>query len=178
MNITGGKYNGRKLFVPNENITRPTLSKVRMGVYNTLYSLLGSFEDCVFIDAFAGSGIMGLEALSRGFKEVIAFELNKDAYKIIRQNYVLLGEKVDLKKGDSLKLIPKIDKNFDVIYIDPPYESDLYEQIFLLINDICEEKKINPVIIAEHSGKIHTKLFNEIKTKNYGGKFISFYRFS
>ena len=64
MNITGGIYKGRKIIAPDENITRPTLSKTRESVFNVLYSLI-DFEEKVFLDMFAGSGIMGLEALSR-----------------------------------------------------------------------------------------------------------------
>ena len=77
MIITGGEYKGRKILAPEGNITRPTLSKVRMGVFNTLFSIIGDFEDKTFLDVFGGSGIMGLEALSRGFKEVTVFEKNE-----------------------------------------------------------------------------------------------------
>ena len=68
MIITGGKYKGRKILAPDEKITRPTLSKVRQGVFNTLFSMIGEFEEKSFLDLFGGSGIMGLEALSRGFE--------------------------------------------------------------------------------------------------------------
>ena len=60
MIITGGKYKGRKVQAPDEKITRPTLSKVRQGVFNTLFSLIGDFEGKSFLDLFGGSGIMGL----------------------------------------------------------------------------------------------------------------------
>ena len=76
MIITAGKYKGRKILTPDEKITRPTLSKVRMGVFNTLYSIIGDFEGLSFLDVFGGSGIMGLEALSRGFSTVSVYEKN------------------------------------------------------------------------------------------------------
>ena len=76
MIITAGIYKGRKIESPDEKITRPTLSKVRMGVFNTLYSIIGNFEGKTFLDVFGGSGIMGLEALSRGFYRVKVFEKN------------------------------------------------------------------------------------------------------
>ena len=63
MIITAGIYKGRKITAPDENITRPTLSKVRMGVFNTLYSILGDFEGKSFLDVFGGSGVMGLRRL-------------------------------------------------------------------------------------------------------------------
>ena len=82
MIITAGKFKGRKIAVPDEKITRPTLSKVRMGVFNSLFSLMGDFEDKSFLDVFGGSGVMGLEAISRGFCSVKVYEKNMSAYDI------------------------------------------------------------------------------------------------
>lgn len=169
MIITGGIYKGQKMAAPNESITRPTLSKVRMGVFNILYSMLGEFNDKTFIDVFGGSGIMGLEALSRGFKEVLVFEKNSKSAQIIKQNYSKLGLKPNLFIGDSLSLIGKIDKKYDIAYVDPPYESQIYNEIFNKLKDKAE------IIIAEHSEKLDVENFVNVKTKNYGGKSVSFY---
>lgn len=174
MIITGGKYKGRKIIAPDEHITRPTLSKVRMGVFNTLYSILGDFEGKSFLDVFGGSGVMGLEALSRGFEEVLVFEKNPKAAQIIKKNYDTLGLKANIRIGDSLKLIQKIDSNFDVVYIDPPYMSGIYENIF---NSLYENQYINSIIIAEHSEDININNYEFIKEKNYGGKRVSFYKY-
>lgn len=168
MIITGGKYKGRKVLAPDEKITRPTLSKVRMGVFNTLFSIIGEFEGKTFLDIFGGSGIMGLEALSRGFEDVLVFEKNPKAAQIIKKNYETLGLTPNLKIGDSLKLIGKIEQNYDVIYIDPPYMSGIYENIF-------EKIQSDSIIIAEHSEDITIKNFTLLKEKNYGGKRVSFY---
>jgi len=166
MIITAGIYKGRKIIAPDENITRPTLSKVRMGVFNSLYSMLGEFEGKSFLDVFGGSGIIGLEAISRGFKDVKVFEKNLKAAEIIKKNYNTLGLKPDLQIGDSIKLIEKLDRTFDVIYIDPPYASELYENVI---------KKINgSIIVAEGIKEINCNGFEIIKTKNYGGKFVSY----
>ena len=89
MNITSGIYNGRKIISPDPKITRPTLSKTRMSVFNTLLSILGSFEKKSFLDVFGGSGIMGLEAISRGFYDVKVYELNKKTAEIIKKNYTV-----------------------------------------------------------------------------------------
>lgn len=167
MIITGGKYKGRKVIAPDESITRPTLSKVRMGVFNTLFSIIGDFEDNTFLDLFGGSGIMGLEALSRGFKDVVVFEKNPKAGQVIKRNYAALGITPNLKIGDSLKLLNKIDKICDVVYIDPPYKCGIYEEVFSLI-------KTDSLIIAEHSESINTEGFTVIKEKNYGGKKVTF----
>lgn len=171
MIITGGEYKGRRITAPNENITRPTLSKVRMGVFNTLYSLIEDFTNKSFLDLFGGSGIMGLEALSRGFKEVAVFEKNPKAAEIIKKNYSALKLVPNLKIGDSLKFLKTIDKNYDVIYVDPPYKSGIYEEIFSLI------KESDSIIIAEHLDPIDiNEKYTLIKSKNYGGKKISFFK--
>lgn len=73
MIITAGKFKGQKVQAPDENITRPTLSKVRMSIFNTLQAMI-DFDNNSFLDMYAGSGIMGLEALSRGFSKVVAIE--------------------------------------------------------------------------------------------------------
>lgn len=166
MIITAGIYKGRKIAAPDENITRPTLSKVRMGVFNSLYSLIGEFEGKSFLDVFGGSGVMGLEALSRGFNDVKVFEKNLKAAEIIKKNYKLLGVKPDLQIGDSEKLIQKLDKKYDVVYIDPPYMSDLYERILSKIE--------GNIIVVESDKPIDIKGFELLKSKNYGGKIINY----
>lgn len=166
MIITAGIYKGRKILVPDESITRPTLSKVRMGVFNTLFSILGEFEGKSFLDVFGGSGVMGLEALSRGFESVRVFEKNPKAAEIIKKNYASLGIKPDLILGDSRKLLSKFPEKYDVAYVDPPYEAELYEEILPLISA--------DIIIAEHSKVFEFKGLELIKQKSYGGKFISY----
>ena len=166
MIITAGIYKGRKIATPDENITRPTLSKVRMGVFNSLYSLIGEFEGKSFLDVFGGSGVMGLEALSRGFNDVKVFEKNLKAAEIIKKNYKLLGVKPDLQIGDSEKLIQKLEKKYDVVYIAPPYMSDLYERILSKIE--------GNIIVVESDKPIDIKGFELLKSKNYGGKIINY----
>ncbi len=168
MIITAGIYKGRKIESPDEKITRPTLSKVRMGVFNTLYSIIGDFESKSFLDVFGGSGIMGLEALSRGFSRVKVFEKNPKVAQILKKNYQTVGLKPDLTIGDSTKLILKTDEIFDVVYIDPPYMSGIYEDIL--------SKVKGDVIIAEHSETIEFDGYEVLKQKNYGGKIVSFLR--
>lgn len=172
MIITGGKYKGRKILAPDEKITRPTLSKVRQGVFNVLYSEIGDFQDKTFLDLFGGSGIMGLEALSRGFKSVSVIEKNPKIANVLKKNYGTLGLKPDLKIGDSLKLLEKLDRNFDVIYIDPPYYSGIYETLFKKLRDLDFQPQI---IIAEHDEPLNIPYFLKLKEKNYGGKITSFY---
>ena len=173
MIITGGKYKGRKILAPDEKITRPTLSKVRQGVFNTLFSMIGEFEEKSFLDLFGGSGIMGLEALSRGFENVVVYEKNPIVAQILKKNYSTFGLAPNLKIGDSLKLLEKNDTCFDVVYIDPPYYSGVYEEVFKILGKYSYRETI---YIAEHSEPINIEGFSLIKEKNYGGKHVSFYK--
>ena len=166
MIITAGIYKGRKIESPDEKITRPTLSKVRMGVFNTLYSIIGDFEGKTFLDVFGGSGIMGLEALSRGFSGVKVFEKNPKVAQILKKNYQTVDLKPDLTIGDSTKLVAKLNETYDVVYIDPPYMSGIYEDILSIVK--------GGIIIAEHSEAIEFNRYEVLKQKNYGGKMVSF----
>ena len=167
MNITGGIYNGRKIKSPDEKIVRPTLSKVRMSVFNVLYSELGDFAGMSFLDMFGGSGVMGLEALSRGFERVVVFEKNRAVSQIIKDNYKALGLNPNLTVGDGIKFASKLDEEFDVVYIDPPYMSGIYEQAL----DVIPKSK---VVVLEHVVEVNFEGYELIKQKKYGDKYLSF----
>lgn len=175
MNITGGKYNRQKITAPDENITRPTLSKVRMSVFNTLGAII-DFEGKSFLDMYAGSGIMGLEALSRGFGSLVAVEKNKKVYNVIKSNFEKYNKDNDIKLvfGDSLNVCKNLSQKFDVIYIDPPYFSGIYEKSLDVVKSLCKG-----IIILEHVTDVAISQDFEIhKQKKYGDKFITFLRIS
>ena len=169
MHITAGKYKGQKVQAPDENITRPTLSKVRMSVFNTLQAMI-EFENSSFLDLYAGSGIMGLEALSRGFIPVLGFEKNKKVFEIIKSN-IKKYPNIKVLLGDSLKLSERLNQKYDVVYIDPPYYSGVYEKSLELAYNICNE-----IIILEHVVEIDFSKYDIIKQKKYGDKYITFIR--
>ena len=171
MNITAGKFKGQKIASPDEKITRPTLSKVRMSVFNTLQAML-DFEGKSFLDMFSGSGIMALEAVSRGFGKAVAIEKNSKVIPVLKNNYKkYLNYDFELKLicGDCLKKIEDFNEKFDVIYIDPPYFSGIYEKTLESIKDI----KGN-IVILEHVTNVDFGKFEIIKQKKYGDKYITF----
>ncbi len=168
MNITAGKYKGQKVNAPDEKITRPTLSKVRMSVFNTLQSII-DFEGKSFLDMYAGSGIMGLEALSRGFSKVVAIEKNPKVASVIRSNFVKYEDSPELLVGDSLKTVPKLSEKYDVVYIDPPYFAGVYEESLSAVRDVYKG-----IVIMEHVMEVDFSGFELIKQKKYGDKFITF----
>lgn len=176
MIITAGMYKGRKVVAPDENITRPTLSKTREAIFNVIFSLM-DFDGKSFLDVFAGSGIMGLEALSRGFESVLEFEKSPKVVRVLKSNYESLKLKPNLIVGDSLKLLPKLTEKFDVIYLDPPYFSGIYEDC---LKKIKENRILNEdgVVILEHVVDVDWEAlgFELIKQKSYSKKLVTFLR--
>lgn len=166
MNITAGVYKGRRLITPKSETTRPTLSKVRMAVFNVLQNML-DFEGKSFLDMYSGSGIMGLEALSRGFEEVILIDKNPDVVKTIKANCELLKISPKIFKGDSLITVSKLNRKFDVVYIDPPYFGGIYEKSL-------EAVKTSDIIIVEHAVDIDFSQFEVKVQKKYGDKILTF----
>ena len=173
MQITGGIYNSRKIKTPEYDNIKPTLSKTRQGIFNTLASMI-DFEGKIFFDMFSGSGIMSLEAVSRGFKAV-SFEKDRKTALAIQQTFKALNLTPEIYFGDSLKNIIKPAYKADIIFIDPPYDSDLYEKSLEVIrnNNILNT---NGILILEHpiDKQIKYEGFDIIKAKIYGNKQITF----
>jgi 16S rRNA (guanine966-N2)-methyltransferase len=128
--IIGGNARGRRLQAPRGDKTRPTASRVKQTLFDVLTPRL---RGCRFLDLFAGSGAVGLEALSRGAAEVALVESDRHAATIIRDNAALLtgaGGRVDVRCVDyrqGLTALARQGRHFDVVFVDPPYESDFYE---------------------------------------------------
>lgn len=139
-----------------------------MSVFNTLQSII-DFEGKSFLDMYAGSGIMGLEALSRGFSEAVAIEKNLKIASIIKNNFKKFEHSPELHIGDSLKIAPKLESTFDVIYIDPPYFAGIYENSLEAIKEIASN-----IIIMEHINEMDFNNYNLLKQKKYGDKFVTF----
>lgn len=174
MIITSGIYKGRKVTVPDEKIVRPTLSKIRESIFSTLFSMI-DFEGKSFLDVFAGSGIMGFEALSRGFLTVVAMEKNPKVAKVLKENYINLDITPNMIIGDSLKIIPRLTRKFDVVYMDPPYFSGIYEDCLKVIKENCVLSE-NGIVVLEHSQDVSWQDlgFDLIKQKKYADKYITF----
>ena len=167
MYLTGGQYKGRKIEVPNN--VKPTLSKVRESIFNMLQSF--ELKDNSFLDMCSGSGIMGFEAISRGYN-VTALEINPKVASTIKKTYESIGIKPNLIITDCLKF--KTDSRFEVIYLDPPWNND-YEKFILKSADLLDTKGIliiefdkeNPVEI-ENIIKTNKLSLNIVKSKKYG----------
>lgn len=122
MRIIAGEWRGRKLAAPKGDATRPTADRTRETLFSMLTSRLGSFEGLRVADLFAGSGALGLEALSRGAAHCLFAEQDRGAVDVLRANIAALGAaaRCDLRTGSVLNLGPS-PQSFDLILMDPPY---------------------------------------------------------
>ena len=123
MRIIAGAWRGRTIETPAGQSTRPTADRVRETLFSMLASRIGSFEDLRIADLFAGSGSLGLEALSRGAHSATFVESDPASAAVIRRNAVALGtgDRVEILSGSALSL-PR-HAPFDLVLADPPYAS-------------------------------------------------------
>jgi 16S rRNA (guanine966-N2)-methyltransferase len=124
LRIIGGTFRGRLLLAPKGHKTRPTLAIMRKAVFDMLQFTIPGAR---FLDLFAGSGLMGIEALSRGAERVVFIDNDRSAIRCIEENLQLLKvkEKAELYLLDATAALQRLVKKkavFDVIYIDPPYK--------------------------------------------------------
>lgn len=124
MRIIAGDWRGRKLVAPKGESTRPTADRTRETLFNMLSSRLGSFEGLSVADLFAGSGALGLEALSRGADHCLFVEQEKSALDAIRKNIAALDARTrcTVQAGSVMSLGPAKQPH-DLILLDPPYHT-------------------------------------------------------
>lgn len=140
MRIISGKARGTKLYTLDGENTRPTLDRVKESLFNIIQSKI---NDCIFLDLFSGSGAIGLEAASRGAKKVILGDNSKEAIQIIKRNIekTHTEEQIELYHTSSQELLEnKIKEKVDIVYIDPPYKTNL---AFESVKTILDKKIIN-----------------------------------
>lgn len=123
MHIIAGKFHRRTLAAPKGDSTRPTSARLRESLFNIVQA---EIEDAEFLDIFAGSGAMGLEALSRGANKAVFIESNKMALTALESNIAKLGVSSQAKVlfGDYLKMLKRLqttNQQFDIIFADAPY---------------------------------------------------------
>ncbi|WP_442599381.1 16S rRNA (guanine(966)-N(2))-methyltransferase RsmD [Neobacillus sp. D3-1R] len=181
MRVVSGKCKGRSLKAVPGSSTRPTTDKVKEAIFNMVGPY---FEEGIGLDLFAGSGGLGIEALSRGLDKVIFVDRDPKAFQIIKENITAcdLNDKVEVYRNDSeraLKAILKREIKFDFIFLDPPYKM---QQLVKLLETIEKEKMLNSngVIVCEHSSEIQLPdevgLLKNTKREKYGIIGISIYQ--
>ncbi|MBK8333419.1 MAG: 16S rRNA (guanine(966)-N(2))-methyltransferase RsmD [Actinobacteria bacterium] len=134
MRVISGEFGGRRLVTPEGDTTRPTTDKVRQAVFNSLASM-GVLEGAVVADLFAGSGALGIEAVSRGAEKCVFVERDRAALIALRENIATLGieDRCTVHGTDVLAWVPAM-RNVDVAFIDPPYAFEAWPALLKLVD--------------------------------------------
>ena len=178
MRVIAGEFRGRRLVSPDNYDIRPTSDKVKEAVFSILYPYI--YEGSVFMDVFAGSGGMGLEALSRGVKRAYFSDQSRESLRIVKENVALCRaqDRSILLAGDFRSNIARVKEKVDFFFVDPPYADGFILPAVDAILDagnladggliVCEHDKRDP-LPQEYRG------LELIKERTYGKTAISIY---
>lgn len=177
MRIISGDLKGRTIKTVTNQLTRPTSDKVK----ESLFNIIGPyFSGGTALDLFAGSGGLGLEALSRGMNHVVFVDKQRQAIKMVKDNLtsLKLSNRAEVYQNDAFRALRALGKRqlqFNYIFLDPPYHQDLFEQI---IEEVSNQNlsKEGALIICEHDRTQnlppHVANFNKIRTETYGSSIV------
>ncbi|MGJ0335085.1 16S rRNA (guanine(966)-N(2))-methyltransferase RsmD [Aliarcobacter cryaerophilus] len=186
--IIAGTYKGKVLSLPSLDVTRSSKAVLKESVFNVLQF---DIIDKIFIESFAGSGSIGLEAISRGAKRSYFIELDKKSYSILVKNCKSINiEKCQTIQGNAFVQTPLIleflknSKEEVILYVDPPFDyregmEDIYDKSFRMIENI-ENSNIFKIII-EHESKLEVPKilgkFSLEKTRKFGKSSLSYFSY-
>lgn len=175
MRVISGRLGGRMFDSPRGHRTHPMSEKIRGAIFN----MLGDIRGLRFFDAFAGTGALTIEAISRGAKHVTAVEIDMEAFKTIMQNVKALeiDEQVKLHRKDAKSWSRNNkDAQFDVVLIDPPYDAVPYT----LLHKLATHAKPGGIVIyslpPDHDFKLSTQDYSLEVDKAYGDATLLVYR--
>lgn len=175
MRVISGKYKGKNLIGFNIDGTRPTMDRVKESLFGMIQNKL---RNSVVLDLFAGSGSLGIEALSNGSSEVYFIDNNIELINIIKKNTVGMNDKIHIMKSDyksALELLRNSNIKLDIIFLDPPYKLNLINDCLnIIVNyNLLNEKGI--VICEYETEEIKNDNLKLIKDKKYGSKKIKIF---
>ena len=177
MRIIAGRAGGLKLKSLKGRDVRPTLDRVKESMFNIIAFYLPGAE---VLDLFAGFGSLGIEALSRGAERADFVEINSSHLKIIEENLIKAGllEQAELFNQDVYLYLKNCSQQYDLIFMDPPYEKQMTAEAVKLIvdNNLLKE---NGLIVSEKSAAEKSEQFNGlsiIKDKSYGNSLLTIYK--
>ncbi len=176
MRVTGGLYGGRTVKCPPGEI-RPSMDRRR----ESLFSILGNLEGQSFLDLFAGSGVVGIEAASRQASPVLLIEKDRGKKQVIMENLTIVDTDISLWMMDVRRYIDTAKTQWDIIYADPPFPFTGRKDLLLQI-DKKNILKHNGILILHHpsSDKWDNAVgdFKCFDVRKYGGSVLSFFRHS
>lgn len=183
MRVIAGAARGRKLHPPAGNRVRPTADRVKEALFSALASRFGSFDALDVLDLFAGSGGLGIEALSRGAATALFVDNHQESIALIRKNLQLTGfeNSATLTLMDAQKALNRFSDQgrvFDIILVDPPYaEKELSERILSLLASL-KLLSANGVAVFETDSRFELsshESFHLLSRKVYGDTAVSFF---
>ena len=167
MRVVSGELGGRKLVTPDGDDTRPTSERVREAIFNSLFSL-DAIDGARVLDAFAGSGALGIEALSRGAATATFVESAQPALRVIRQNVETLGldRVASVVPGQALTHLAG-GHEYDLVLLDPPYGFDEWTELLALV-------PADAVVVIESDREIDVPDSWEVhRVKHYGSTVVT-----
>jgi len=177
MRVLTGIYKGKQISMPQG--IRPTQNRVRKAIFD----ILGDVKDLNFLELFAGSGVVGFEALSQGVKELVLVEAKRACVEVITKNILALGASncqiIPLDAESAIKSLHKNHQSFEVIFLDPPYYQDTAKNILQTLSayDILAP---DGFLVIQHFKKdsllVRCPVFGLVKESKYGDTILSFYR--
>lgn len=178
MRIISGKYKGHKIKGFDLDGTRPTMDRIKESM---IAMIQNKIKDSVCLDLFSGSGSIGLEFLSNGAKNCYFVDNNIKAIAVLNENIKtlnLVDEHYIFRKNynDALKYFKDNDKNFDIIFLDPPYNDNFINNI---LNTIVEFKILSPggIVMCEYeTEEVDNQELTLMKERKYGSKYIKIYK--
>lgn len=166
MRVISGEFGGRRLVAPAGTTTRPTTDKVRQAVFNSLGSL-GVIEGAVVADLYAGSGALGIEALSRGAERCLFVERDRAALHALRDNISALGlaERATVHATDVMAWVPAM-RGVDIAFVDPPYAFDSWPALLALLQvEMVVAEADDPVDAPEG--------WEQVRSRRYGRTWVT-----
>ena len=170
MRVDSGIFKGRRLLENKFEHIRPTTDKVRQALFTKLQFFLPNKR---VLDLFCGTGALGIEALSRGASEVVFVDKDARSASMARENLKNLGVKAKVIRSDAVRFVESCEERFDLIILDPPYKSGLYEKIVPKLFPLLEE---DGIIVCEHDKKdvFNYSPFVIYDEKRYGNTVLTY----
>lgn len=184
MRIITGRFKGRRLVTPKSMAVRPTSDRVKESVFSIIRDQV---IDTKFLDMCAGTGNIGIEALSRGARQVTFLERNPKSLQIIKRNLHICGLDIsnpqvqligkDVRNG--IATLHKRSETFELIYFDPPYDAGIYNKCILQISDTNLLKSTGLLLVEHHKNNgmpLKIGMLTYEKQKQYGDTCLTFFR--
>lgn len=178
MRIVGGKYRGKKLWSPEGKNVRPTSERAREALFNILYSHIGGdYSDMSLLDVFAGTGAFGLEAVSRGFKEVTFIDIDTVPLQKNVKMFTAESSKLNVIRADATRM-PKARKTYDIVFMDAPYALGLTQKALqqLIVQGWLKEQTLCIVEVRHDEELVLPECFELLDERIYGLAKVLFLR--